>query len=350
MKIAVYTIALNEEDNVQQWYDSAKDADYLLIADTGSTDKTVRLAKKLGINVIKISVKPWRFDDARMAALAALPTDIDMCVSLDMDEILAPGWREALEELDEDVTQVNYKYTWSWRDPASRTQPQVVYIANKVHARYGYRWKYLVHEVIVPDRNESHKFGYAEGFEIHHCSDVERSSQRYNEMVYQTWEENKEDKRYWVYKFECLISEDIKKTQETLFEYLKKFKNDLSNEERAKAYHMLFISDTKKYYGMIKKSQRLAPHTRDYYVDMAIVQFCAGRLRRARRNAKKAMAITTRKLDMTYREYVWGYLMKNMVYVCNHNLKFKNRNHKLSFNPNTITSSSFDLFKETDVV
>ena len=58
MKIAVYTIALNEESNVQQWYDSAKDADYLLIADTGSTDKTIRLAKKLGINVFKISIKP----------------------------------------------------------------------------------------------------------------------------------------------------------------------------------------------------------------------------------------------------------------------------------------------------
>jgi len=295
MKIAVYTIALNEEDNVQQWYDSAKDADYLLIADTGSTDKTIRLAKKLGINVVKISISPWRFDDARMAALAALPTDVDMCVSLDMDEVLAPGWREALEELDNDVTQVNYKYTWSWRDPKSRTQPQVVYIANKVHARFGYRWKYLVHEVIVPDRNDSHKFGYAENFEIHHCADVERNSNRYNEMVYQTWEENKEDKRYWVYKYECLV-------------------------------------------------------TRDYYVDSAIVEFNRGHLRRARKFAKKAMEITTRKLDMSYQEYVWGYLMKNMLYVCNHNLKFKNRKHKLAFNVSTITSSSFDLFKETDVV
>jgi len=350
MKIAVYTIALNEEDNVQQWYDSAKDADYLLIADTGSTDKTIRLAKKLGINVVKISISPWRFDDARMAALAALPTDIDMCVSLDMDEVLAPGWREALEELDDDVTQVNYKYTWSWRDPKSRTQPQVVYIANKVHARYGYRWKYLVHEVIVPDRNDSHKFGYAENFEIHHCADVERNSNRYNEMVYQTWEENKEDKRYWVYKYECLVAEDVNKARETIFEYLKKFKNDLSNEELAKAYRTIFLTNSVKYYKLLKKARRLVPYTRDYYVDSAIVEFNRGHLRRARKFAKKAMQITTRKLDMSYQEYVWGYLMKNMLYVCNYNLKFNNRKHKLAFNVSTITSSSFDLFKETDVV
>lgn len=350
MKIAVYTIALNEESNVEQWYESAKDADYLLIADTGSTDKTVRLAKKLGINVIKISIKPWRFDDARTAALALLPDDIDMCISLDMDEVLAPGWRKALEELDENVTQVNYKYTWSWRDPASRTQPQVVYIANKVHARHGYRWKYLVHEIPVPDRNEMHKFGYSEDFEIHHCSDVERNPKRYNEMIYQTWEENKDDKRYWVYKFECLLSEDIEQSQKTIFEYLDKFKNDLTDEEAASAYHRLFISDPIKYYRMIKKAKKLAPNVRDYYVDMAIVQFNRGQLRRARKNAMMAVEITTRKLEMTYREYVWGYLMKNMLYVCNHNLKFKNRNHKLILNTATITSSSFDLFKETDVV
>ncbi len=48
MRIAVYTIALNEEKHVKRWYESAKDADYLLIADTGSTDKTVEIAESLG--------------------------------------------------------------------------------------------------------------------------------------------------------------------------------------------------------------------------------------------------------------------------------------------------------------
>ncbi len=115
MKIAVYTIALNEEKFVERWYESAKDADYLLIADTGSTDKTVKLAKKLGVNVINISIKPWRFDDARNAALASLPDDIDMCISLDMDEVLDEGWREALEKTT--GTQILYRYThsWNWR-------------------------------------------------------------------------------------------------------------------------------------------------------------------------------------------------------------------------------------------
>ena len=40
MKIAVYTIALNEEKFVERWAESCKDADYRLILDNGSTDGT----------------------------------------------------------------------------------------------------------------------------------------------------------------------------------------------------------------------------------------------------------------------------------------------------------------------
>ena len=77
MKIAVYTIALNEKKYVDPWYESAKNADYLLIADTGSTDGTVERARELGINVVPICIRPWRFDDARNASLAMIPEDID---------------------------------------------------------------------------------------------------------------------------------------------------------------------------------------------------------------------------------------------------------------------------------
>jgi hypothetical protein len=44
VKVAVYTISLNESDFFERWYESAKDADYLLIGDTGSSDDTVKLA------------------------------------------------------------------------------------------------------------------------------------------------------------------------------------------------------------------------------------------------------------------------------------------------------------------
>mgnify|MGYP003352631808 CR=1 FL=1 len=99
LKICVYAIARQEEQFVERFCDSAKDADLILIADTGSTDKTRDLAAVCGAKVHQICVKPWRFDIARNAAMALIPADVDVCISLDLDEILEPGWRQSIEEV-----------------------------------------------------------------------------------------------------------------------------------------------------------------------------------------------------------------------------------------------------------
>ena len=44
MKICVYAICKNEEKHVWRWLNSARDADYICLLDTGSTDKTLELA------------------------------------------------------------------------------------------------------------------------------------------------------------------------------------------------------------------------------------------------------------------------------------------------------------------
>jgi len=344
MKIAVYTIALNEETNVQEWYDSAKDADYLLIADTGSTDKTKRIAKKLGIKVVDISIKPWRFDDARNAALALLPDDIDMCVSLDMDERLSKGWREDLESIDPSFTQLQYRYVWSWRDPKSRTQPQVEYLLNKVHARHGYRWKYIVHELPVPDRNENHKEGLLEKFQIYHYSNQHKNVGRYYDMILDAFKEEKENIRYWVYRIASLMETDKDNAKKLIFEYLNKFKNEIISSEKARQYKNLFVCTLNKKY--LYKAYKLEPLEREFLKDIAMVAFIEKKYKKCKKYCKKAIAIKKRKLDYQYKEYVWGYLAKNMLYVCNHNLKFKNRKNQLNLNVNSMTSSSFDLFKD----
>ena len=97
MKVAVYSISKNEEQFVERWAESAAEADMILLADTGSTDNTVNLAKSLGITVVEIEVKPWRFDKARNKSLDAIPQDYDYCIALDLDEVLVPGWRKHLE-------------------------------------------------------------------------------------------------------------------------------------------------------------------------------------------------------------------------------------------------------------
>lgn len=97
MKIAVYGVAKNEEANVPAWYKSSIDADYHLILDTGSTDKTVDIAKSYGINVISASFNPWDETLAKNVALSLLPSDIDYCIMLDLDQkIKTVDWKKIL--------------------------------------------------------------------------------------------------------------------------------------------------------------------------------------------------------------------------------------------------------------
>ena len=70
MKIAVYSISLNEIKHVDRYMQACQGADYIIVADTGSTDGTPERLKELGATVHSITIKPWRFDDARNAALA----------------------------------------------------------------------------------------------------------------------------------------------------------------------------------------------------------------------------------------------------------------------------------------
>lgn len=145
MKIVVYAISLNESMHVKRFCDAARDADLIFVADTGSTDDTVTLLEDNGATVVHISIKPWRFDDARNAALAMLPDDFDVCVSLDLDEVLQPGWRQEIERVwvPSSTTQMRYGFDWG---------AGIAFQYEKIHARHGVRWTCPVHEYPVADR------------------------------------------------------------------------------------------------------------------------------------------------------------------------------------------------------
>ena len=64
-KICVYTITKNEEQFAKKWAENMSEADYVVVLDTGSTDKTVELLKGGGVTVEVKPITPWRFDVAR---------------------------------------------------------------------------------------------------------------------------------------------------------------------------------------------------------------------------------------------------------------------------------------------
>ncbi|MHC1948916.1 glycosyltransferase [Bradyrhizobium sp. UFLA06-06] len=142
-KIAVYAIALNEGAHVERWCKSVAEADLLVVADTGSTDDTVALLQDAGAIVHQITVKPWRFDDARNACLALIPENVDICIALDMDETPVSGWRQKLlETWNDDTTRLAYNFS---RGTTAQGQ-QKIFRKSKIHSRTGYRWRRAVHE------------------------------------------------------------------------------------------------------------------------------------------------------------------------------------------------------------
>ena len=140
MKICVYAICKNEEKFVERWFNSAKDADGIFVLDTGSTDNSVKKLKKLGVKVKTKEIIPWRFDDARNESLKMIPNDYDLCVCLDLDEVLLPGWYENLKNLySKDYTRVRYIYNWALDID---NKPVVWFYGDKIHRRNGLHIKH----------------------------------------------------------------------------------------------------------------------------------------------------------------------------------------------------------------
>jgi glycosyltransferase involved in cell wall biosynthesis len=169
MKVGVYAIARNEEKHIQRWYDSVRDADFVVIGDTGSTDGTVEKARELGILTIPIKVLPWRFDDARNAVLASMPSDLDFCISLDLDEVIEKDWKKAFQKLEDGITRLQYSFA---HRVSSTGEVLAESTAEKIHSRNGYRWVNAVHEQLVPYLIEEKKF--RAGIKVLHLPDVKK--------------------------------------------------------------------------------------------------------------------------------------------------------------------------------
>jgi glycosyltransferase involved in cell wall biosynthesis len=150
MKTAVYTIAKNEEKNVDRFLSSLKDVDCVVVLDTGSTDGTLKKLIDGGAMVEKHEFTPFDFAKARQMALDLVPNDVDMCISMDLDETLEPGWKQELERLYNDgVELIDYLYIET-KDNASSFR-------SKIHTRHGFKWERSIHENIVPDNNREIK-------------------------------------------------------------------------------------------------------------------------------------------------------------------------------------------------
>jgi glycosyltransferase involved in cell wall biosynthesis len=205
MKIAVYAICKNEAKHLEGFLENVKDADLVVIADTGSTDGMWGNMYETGpvlhpnLHVHNISVQPWRFDIARNAALALVPADVDVCVSLDLDERLQPGWREGIERAFKqfpDLTRLGVRY---------QTKGFSEFIHNsRVHTRSGFYWKDPCHEALHPWMTDDNEV-ISKSVLILHTPDYEKPRDRLVPLASGVAEEPWNRRRIFYYGRELIL-------------------------------------------------------------------------------------------------------------------------------------------------
>ena len=153
LKICAYAICKNEEKNVERWLWATRHCQSRIVVDTGSTDRSVELLRKAGVEVHEARWDPFRFDEARNLALRLTPPDADWLISPDFDECFEDGWIEELEQVSRShptATLVEYKI---FLVGADKTRIPGQNYGRKIH-RPGYRWVQPVHEYLALDKPE----------------------------------------------------------------------------------------------------------------------------------------------------------------------------------------------------
>ncbi len=304
-KICVYAIAHNEEKFVSRWLNSIKEADGVYVLDTGSTDKTAQALREGGAIVKSKKVTPWRFDTARNLSLNLIPKDYDICICLDLDEVLMPGWREALENVwDENTTRVRYTYNWRLEDE----KPIVSFYADKIHKRDGYKWKYPVHEVLVSDKEEV--FKRADNLIINHYPDDKKSRSSYLPLLELAVKEDPENDRNMHYLGrEYMYYKKWNEAIDTLIKHLQ-LKSATWKDERCAS--MRFISrcynNLKRYDEAemwLLKAIKEAPYLRDPYVEMMYLKSNQKKYDEVIKYGEEALKI--KKNEKTYINEVFSY-------------------------------------------
>jgi glycosyltransferase involved in cell wall biosynthesis len=302
MKIAVYAISKNEEQFVERFCKSAIDADLVLIADTGSTDNTVAEAKKYGAQVYDISVKPWRFDKARDTALNLIPGDFDVCISLDLDEVLEPGWREEIERVwMPETTRLRYKFDWG---------QGISFYYEKIHHRTGYHWHHPVHEYPRPDNRTKEVYAHTDMLLVSHHPDNSKSRGQYMPLLELAIAEDPRCPRNAFYHArELTFYSRWKEAVEYLNKYLLMPEATWQNE-RSYAYRLLGkshiqLGDWAQGLKMYRLAVAEAPGTREPWVELAHTAYSLRNWTECYSAAKSALAITNKALVYTMDPSVW---------------------------------------------
>lgn len=275
-KICVYAICKNEEKFINRWVESMKEADMIVVADTGSTDNSIKLLKKAKVKVHSIKVNPFRFDVARNKSLEFVPKDVDICVCTDIDEVFEPGWRQLLEDTwKPNTTRLKYTYTWNFNEDGS---PGVTFMYEKIHRRNDFEWTHPVHEILKYTGQDPDIYEYCPQIHLNHHADPTKPRTMYLSLLELSVKEDPTDDRNMHYLGrEYMFNQQWDKCIDTLKKHLSLPKATWKDERSASMRYIARAykakNDIENAKSWLYRAISETPYLREPYVELAKIAY-----------------------------------------------------------------------------
>lgn len=308
VKTCVYAISLNEIKHVDKFMDANEGADLVLVCDTGSTDGTVDRLRERGAVVYEISQRPWRFDVPRNTALSLIPADIDICLSIDLDEYLQPGWAEAIDKAwqnaDGKINRIAYDYIWNWKEDG--VTPGIQFYADKIHGRFGYRWRQPCHETLYWEADGPEVRVTIPEVVLHHRADPTKSRGQYLPLLKLAVDETPNDDRSAFYYARELFFYNRYEEAAAEFKRHLGIPSATWRPERAASMRYLAKCEPENRFEWLQKAIEEAPGRREALVEYAQYLYEKQDWAECYEIALDALKIKEKPLDYLCEDFAWG--------------------------------------------
>ncbi len=199
MTFSVALIAKNEEKTLPRLLESLKGVEDIVLVDTGSTDKTIEVAKSFGVKVFEekfdiiideklakkidklvgpndIKTGDTAFNFAEARNWIAQKAQNDMIFMPDCDEIVEWKLPEVEKLLDKGIDRLAYKFTFSF-DKEGR--PLIQFTHSKFYNRNKLYWVRNIHEILASKNGLPWKEEWTDLIYLKHYQNHETNREQY---------------------------------------------------------------------------------------------------------------------------------------------------------------------------